>query len=63
MVVVSCVRKNDGGSIGFTAAWRRINVAMSRAMNELHIVASAETLRHHRRQNMYYYHRFMTFTM
>jgi len=43
-VVVSCVRKNAEGSIGFTSAWRRMNVALSRAENELHVVASAETL-------------------
>ena len=48
VVVISLVRSNMEGSIGFLRDLRRMNVAMTRARMKLIIIGNAETLSHHR---------------
>ncbi|MBR2959742.1 MAG: AAA family ATPase [Bacteroidales bacterium] len=48
VIVISLVRSNAEGSIGFLRDLRRMNVAMTRARMKLIIVGNAETLSHHR---------------
>jgi ATP-dependent RNA/DNA helicase IGHMBP2 len=46
-VLVSCVRSNPDGQIGFLADLRRMNVALSRARRHLFVVGDSATLGHH----------------
>lgn len=48
VVVVSLVRANDRGNIGFLNDLRRMNVAMTRAKMKLILVGNAETLCRHK---------------
>ncbi|MBQ8704555.1 MAG: AAA family ATPase [Bacteroidales bacterium] len=48
VIVISLVRANAEGQIGFLRDLRRMNVAMTRARMKLIIVGNAETLSHHR---------------
>ena len=48
VIVISLVRDNAEGQIGFLRDLRRMNVAMTRARMKLIIVGNAETLSHHR---------------
>ena len=48
VIVISLVRDNAGGSIGFLRDLRRMNVAMTRARMKLIIVGNSQTLSHHR---------------
>ncbi|MBP5677739.1 MAG: AAA family ATPase [Bacteroidales bacterium] len=48
VIVISLVRDNAEGSIGFLRDLRRMNVAITRARMKLIIVGNAETLSHHR---------------
>jgi superfamily I DNA and/or RNA helicase len=48
VIVISLVRDNAEGSIGFLRDLRRMNVAMTRARMKLIIVGNAETLSRHR---------------
>lgn len=48
VVVISLVRANDAGQIGFLRDLRRMNVAMTRARMKLIIIGSASTLCRHR---------------
>ena len=44
MVIISLVRANDKGQIGFLRDLRRMNVAMTRARMKLFILGDAPTL-------------------
>ena len=46
-VLVSCVRSNPEGRLGFLADLRRMNVALSRARRHLFLVGDSATLGHH----------------
>ena len=48
VVLISLVRDNEKGSIGFLRDLRRMNVAITRARMKLIIVGNAHTLSHHR---------------
>ena len=48
VIVISLVRTNAAGQIGFLRDLRRMNVAITRARMKLIIVGNAETLGHHR---------------
>ncbi|KAA8493028.1 Regulator of nonsense transcripts 1 [Porphyridium purpureum] len=45
LIVLSTVRSNDSGTLGFVSDWRRLNVAASRARRGLIVVGSLRTLR------------------
>lgn len=47
VVIISLVRSNDEGEIGFLKELRRMNVAMTRARMKLMIIGNAATLSHH----------------
>ena len=47
IIMISLVRSNDKGEIGFLSDLRRMNVAMTRARMKLIIFGDKETLRHH----------------
>ncbi len=47
VVMISLVRSNEDGSIGFLGELRRMNVAMTRARMKLMIVGDSATLTHH----------------
>jgi superfamily I DNA and/or RNA helicase len=46
-VLVSCVRSNPDGRVGFLQDLRRMNVALSRARRHLFLVGDSATLGHH----------------
>lgn len=48
VIILSMVRDNDQGSIGFLRDLRRMNVAITRARMKLIVVGNAETLSRHR---------------
>lgn len=45
VIVMSAVRCNDNGEVGFLADWRRLNVSLTRAKTLLVMVGSESTLR------------------
>ena len=47
IVLISLVRSNEHGQIGFLNDLRRMNVAMTRARMKLIIIGDAQTLCHH----------------
>lgn len=47
IIIVSLVRSNNDGQIGFLRDLRRMNVAMTRARSKLIIIGDHETLAHH----------------
>lgn len=47
IIMISLVRSNDKGQIGFLNDLRRMNVAITRARMKLIIIGNAETLSHH----------------
>lgn len=44
MIIMSCVRSNRKGSLGFLKDPRRMNVALTRARKALFIIADTNTL-------------------
>lgn len=48
VILISMVRNNDSGNIGFLSDLRRMNVAMTRARMKLFIIGNSETLIHHK---------------
>ena len=47
IILISLVRSNEQGNIGFLNDLRRMNVAMTRAKMKLIIIGDATTLSHH----------------
>ena len=47
VIIISLVRSNDSGQIGFLRDLRRMNVAMTRARMKLIIIGDAATLSRH----------------
>ncbi|GAA5842966.1 hypothetical protein JCM5353_001026 [Sporobolomyces roseus] len=45
VIIISLVRSNESGEIGFLKEMRRLNVAMTRARRQLVVVGDSETLR------------------
>lgn len=45
VVVISLVRSNEEGEVGFLSEKRRLNVAMTRAKRQLVVVGDSETIR------------------
>jgi len=47
IILISLVRSNDNGQIGFLSDLRRMNVAMTRARMKLIVFGDKDTLQHH----------------
>jgi hypothetical protein len=45
IIIISCVRANRGGQVGFLRAFERLNVALTRAKFSLIVLGDAETLK------------------
>lgn len=56
IIIVSLVRNNDEGQIGFLRDLRRMNVAMTRARMKLIIIGDSSTLSHHPFYRRLYHH-------
>ena len=48
VIIISMVRDNDKGEIGFLGDLRRMNVAITRARMKLIVIGNSETLSKHR---------------
>ena len=44
IIIMSCVRSNDNGTIGFLSDRRRMNVAITRAKHSLFVIGNSKTL-------------------
>ena len=56
VIVISMVRDNDKGDIGFLGDLRRMNVAITRARMKLIVIGNSETLSKHRFYNALFEH-------
>ena len=56
VIMMSLVRSNAHGQIGFLNDLRRMNVAMTRARHKLIIVGDSDTLKHERFYRKFYQH-------
>lgn len=54
VIIVSMVRDNEGGEIGFLGDLRRMNVAITRARMKLIVIGNSETLSKHKFYNALY---------
>ncbi|CAN0248105.1 unnamed protein product, partial [Laminaria digitata] len=48
VIILSAVRSNYGGRVGFLADWRRLNVALTRARCGVVVVGDPDTLKRDR---------------
>lgn len=48
VIILSAVRSNHGGRVGFLADWRRLNVAITRARRGIIVVGDPDTLKRDR---------------
>lgn len=44
VIILSAVRSNHGGRVGFLADWRRLNVAITRARRGVVVIGDPDTL-------------------
>ena len=44
IIIISCVRSNPKGSMGFVRDFRRLNVALTRPKHALYIIGNSKTL-------------------
>jgi len=51
VVIVSLVRSNERGQLGFLSVLNRVNVLLSRAMHGMYLIGNADCLRSCRRDN------------
>lgn len=51
LIIFTFTRSNPGGSVGFLADWRRLNVAMTRAKGQLIMIGDFSTLANTERSN------------
>ena len=56
VIIISMVRDNEKGDIGFLGDLRRMNVAITRARMKLIVIGNSETLSRHRFYNALFEH-------